>query len=183
MDEEWKIATGTDQRYEVSNSGRVRRYDGTMLTPSVPPNTREYPAVMLRHSGVRKRVAVHRLVAINFIGLPPFAGAEVRHLDGNHLNPRADNLAWGTRTDNAADRERHGTTARGLRHGLHGKGVPGKRNGNYRVTPEMRRRAIELVDEGMTQRQAADHVGMSQKSVWSILHARAALAQASSDAA
>ncbi len=171
MIEEWKIAAGTSRRYEVSNLGRVRRNDGLLLSVSTPRNAREYPCVMLRYDGQRKRVAVHRLVALNFIGLPPFAGAEVRHLDGNHLNPRWDNLAWGTRKENSADRERHGRTPRGPRPNRRGKGM-GERNGNYRVTPEMKAEACRLVASGYTQRQAGQAVGITQKSVWEALRAR-----------
>ena len=40
----------------------------------------------------------------------------LRHLDGNKTNPHADNLAWGTQKENAADRERHGKTSRGSKH-------------------------------------------------------------------
>mgnify|MGYP003385198902 CR=1 FL=1 len=170
-EEIWKIAAGTEQRYLVSNLGGVKRADGLMLTLSIPRHSREYPAVYLRHSGLRKRVAVHRLVALNFIGLPPFAGAQVRHIDGNHMNPRADNLAWGSAKDNAADREQHGRTARGPRPNRVGKGC-GERNGNYSVTPEMKAKAVVLVDGGMTQRQAAKAVGIHQRSVWSALKAR-----------
>ena len=173
MTEIWKVAAGTDHQYEVSNLGRVRRHDGLLLKPSVPRNSREYPAVMLRHSGDRHRVTVHRLVALNFLGLPPFAGAQVRHLDGDHLNPRADNLAWGSGKDNADDRERHGRTARGASHGKTGRGSYGSANGNYRVTQEMKDRACALVRGGMPQRRAAEAVGITQNSVWQALRAHA----------
>jgi hypothetical protein len=40
---------------------------------------------------------------------------ECRHLDGNGSNPRPDNLKWGTRLENMADRDHHGRTVRGSR--------------------------------------------------------------------
>jgi len=40
---------------------------------------------------------------------------ECRHINGNPANNRLDNLLWGTPTENAADRDLHGTTARGER--------------------------------------------------------------------
>lgn len=177
MTEAWKPATGTGGKYYVSDLGRVRRADGLILTPSKPRNAREYPCVYLRHSGVRKRVAVHRLVALNFLGLPPFAGAEVRHLDGDHCNPRWDNLAWGSRKDNAADREAHGRTARGDRHGMRGRGLTGAANGNYRVTPEIKAQAIRLCAVGVSQRKVAKQLGISQKAVWSTIRAAIQLAE------
>ena len=55
---------------------------------------------------------LHSLMAAAFLGPRPDK-AEVRHLDGNHLNPRADNLAYGTRKENAEDMVRHGRSQRG----------------------------------------------------------------------
>lgn len=72
---------------------------------------------MTSASGVIKRVSVHRVVAVSFIGPCP-EGMEVRHLDGDPLNNRPDNLAYGTVRENRADSEGHGTAARGQRHGM-----------------------------------------------------------------
>lgn len=173
MSETFHPIPGYGSAYRVSDLGTVRRWDGLVLSPSKPRNRREYPCVSLRQDGERKRVAVHRLVALAWIGPPPFEDAEVRHLDGDHLNPAATNLAWGSRKDNADDRERHGRTARGLRPNRRGKAT-GAANGNYRVTPEMKAWACELVSQGYSQRMAALIVGITQKSVWAALRARAA---------
>lgn len=76
-----------------------------------------YPSVRLTVIGAKRtRLAVHKLIATTFLGPRPSPAHEVRHLDGDRLNPHADNLAWGTRADNAADRERHGRTSRGEPH-------------------------------------------------------------------
>lgn len=174
--EEWRAAFGTDGQYEVSNYGRVRRRDGVELKASIPRSPREYPAVMLRYSGKRKRVAVHRLVAINFLGLPPFPNAQVRHLDGNHLNPYAGNLAWGTALENAQDRDLHGRTSRGPRPARKGKAA-GPANGNYSVTHEMTQMAHDMSKKGMSQRAIGRALGIHQASVWRALRAHAAIAK------
>ena len=68
-----------------------------------------YPVVrMVDEDGKRKKFKVHRLVCRAFHGEPPSEHHEVRHLDGNPLNNRAENLAWGTRSENAQDRVKHG---------------------------------------------------------------------------
>lgn len=40
-------------------------------------------------------------------GLAPVENAETRHLDGDKVNNKPENLAWGTAKENALDRERH----------------------------------------------------------------------------
>lgn len=41
-----------------------------------------------------KRIAVHRLVAMTFISLPPEDKPWINHKDGNKANNHADNLEW-----------------------------------------------------------------------------------------
>lgn len=71
---------------------------------------------LLKADGLRKTQTVHALVATAFHGPRPSSSHECRHLDGDPANNRADNLAWGTAAENAADRERHGRTSRGETH-------------------------------------------------------------------
>jgi hypothetical protein len=107
--------------YEVTRDGRVfsvetnwRGYGRREMKQT--PNSDGYPSVRLILDGKRKRFAVHALVAKEYLPPRPSPNHEVRHIDGDKMNPRADNLAWGTQKDNADDRERHGRTSRGLSH-------------------------------------------------------------------
>jgi hypothetical protein len=107
--------------YEVSRDGHVfsvahnwRGYGRRELETS--PNVYGYPCVRLTVNGRRKRIAVHRLVAMHYLPPRPSPTHEIRHLDGDRNNSHADNLAWGTAKENADDRERHGRTSRGSRH-------------------------------------------------------------------
>lgn len=69
-----------------------------------------YPVVrMVDENGVRRKFKVHQLVCRAFHGEKPSPLHEVRHLDGNPMNNHADNLAWGTKSENAKDRVKHGT--------------------------------------------------------------------------
>ena len=113
----WKSVVGYEGRYEVSNLGNVR---------SLPNRTRSgvralslnrfktgYLYVNLYSGTSEKRKAlVHRLVAEAFIGTAP-EGSEVCHNDGNRSNNRVENLRYGTRIENQADRLLHGTSAIG----------------------------------------------------------------------
>ena len=107
--------------YRVIAEGRVfsvasnwRRYGEREMRQT--PNADGYPSVRLTVDGKRVRYAVHRLVARDFLPKRPSPQHEIRHLDGDKSNPAAWNLAWGTRKENADDRQRHGRTSRGARH-------------------------------------------------------------------
>lgn len=57
---------------------------------------------------------IHRLVAKTFLPNPNNYPI-VRHLDGNSLNNKVENLAWGTQKDNMQDAVFHGMTTRGIK--------------------------------------------------------------------
>lgn len=107
--------------YEVTRDGKVisiasnwRGYGSRELRQSL--NSSGYPSVRLVIDGVRRHLPVHKLVAMAHLPARPSDLHEIRHLDGNRLNNHADNLAWGTRKENAEDRDAHGTTSRGSSH-------------------------------------------------------------------
>ena len=97
--------------YQVSSDGRVwstrtwRGQTGRWLKPKTGTG---YQQVNLYREGRQHDVYVHHLVAEAFLGPRP-GGMEIRHLNGNQLDNRADNLAWGTHGDNERDKVRHGT--------------------------------------------------------------------------
>lgn len=73
-----------------------------------------YRTVRIRRDGRNRTVTVAPMVAEAWHGPRP-EGQQVRHLDGTRTNNAPGNLAYGSAKDNADDRERHGTTARGSR--------------------------------------------------------------------
>lgn len=107
MTEIWKPTVGHEGNYEVSNLGRVRtfrrRANGRLLRPGVASNG--YFTVALGRGNSR---TVHSLVAAAFLGpCPP--NQEVRHKDGTRKNNVANNLEYGTRTQNILDAVAHGS--------------------------------------------------------------------------
>lgn len=108
--------------YDVSEYGHVYSvgfnwsgYGSRELHQSL--NSDGYQSVRLTFKGLRKRYAVHVLVAHVFIGNRP-EGKQLRHLDGNKLNNVVSNLRYGRAKQNADDREYHGRTSRGNKHSL-----------------------------------------------------------------
>jgi hypothetical protein len=113
VEEEWREIAGFPG-YFVSDMGNVRGPRARKLRGDA---VRGYPRVWLCNGRRRVRRQVSHLVLEAFTGPRP-PGAEARHVHKNDPScNRADNLEWGTAAQNAADRDRHGTTARGERNG------------------------------------------------------------------
>ena len=109
------------------------------------------------------------------------------------VNPR--HLHVGTQADNVADMWRKGRAnreairaggdkgrakllaeperfARGEKHGLYGKGIPGERNGQSRLTADVVRE-IRALAETHTQREIAAKFNVNQATVWRVLQRKA----------
>jgi hypothetical protein len=108
-DESWLPVPGYEDRYDISDQGRVRSYYrwGSAELCNIPqrilrPGTHTcgYLQVYL-HGGNGKPIMwlVHRLVMLAFIGPCP-AGHEVNHLDGNKANNHLQNLEYSTKSAN-----------------------------------------------------------------------------------
>lgn len=74
----------------------------------------------------------------------PFEGPyEVLHKDGNPRNNHKDNLRWGTKIENRADQDLHGTASVGEKHW------------RVKIKDEDIPKILADVESGMSQRQAA----------------------------
>lgn len=91
-------------RTVTHKNGAEHPVSGRKLRPGL---TNGYWLVNLCKDGQRTE-RVHYLVALTFLGPRP-ERAQVRHLDGNSLNPHIDNLAYGTASENRYDSVIHGT--------------------------------------------------------------------------
>jgi hypothetical protein len=110
----WKKVSGFP--YEVSDDGQVRNLRTGYRTWGSRGHG-GYRVVVLHRKGGKWTTSVHRLVLLTFVGEPPYPKAHGRHLNGDPTDNRLENLAWGTAQDNMDDKVRHGTQARGERHG------------------------------------------------------------------
>jgi hypothetical protein len=128
-EERWAAIPGFEGLYEVSSCGRVRRSASRMAPASYLLKPRRTWDGYV-HYGLSKRrryrhIKVHRLVALAFLGPPPFPGAHVAHFDGDKTNNHLPNLRWATPAENEADKRRHGR-CRGAR--------PGERHHRAKLT-------------------------------------------------
>ena len=83
----------------------------------VPWIRNDYQTVMLHGEGMSRKIHIHTLVLVSFVGPRP-DGHECRHLDGNKTNNHVTNLRWGTHAENRHDKILHGTSNQGERHPL-----------------------------------------------------------------
>ncbi len=122
--EEWRPVVGYEGFYEVSDMGLVRSLAITVRGPHGSRQNRSggilavnqsgnYPTVKLSKNAKAKTIRVHRLVLEAFVGPCP-DGMECRHFPNrSHDDNRLANLSWGTKKQNAADRELQGQSQRG----------------------------------------------------------------------
>lgn len=107
--EEWKRVAGHEE-YGVSSLGRVRSPRCGVM--SLNRRKDGYLSVCLCDKGKVSVRYVHHLVLEAFVGPRP-QGHVSRHLNGRRDDNRLGNLAWGTRSENEADKLSHGTYQRG----------------------------------------------------------------------
>lgn len=112
-DEEWKEIAGYPG-YLVSSLGRVYSLKSNKELKIRRSGTSNYQSVTVGNvsNGTQKRFTIHRLVCTTFHGPPPTDDAQAAHLDGNRDNNHAINLAWKTPSENAQDKQTHGTVAK-----------------------------------------------------------------------
>jgi len=100
--------------YEIASNGEVYSLTGwrgiAKRKMAQHPSSHGYMRVsIVLPCGKHKTEFVHKLVCEAFHGEKPTPQHEVRHLDGTRINNDYNNLAWGTRSENAQDRKLHGT--------------------------------------------------------------------------
>src|SRR5262245_6697532 len=126
----------------------------TRLTASMHKR-KGYMRVCVRVNGKTKTPYVHTLMLLAFIGPRP-PGCETRHKNGNRTDNWIDNLAWGTRQENADDRLSHGTQIRGQ--DVH----------SSKLTPEQVKELRSLNLAGWGCRRLARIFGLNRTSVLAI---------------
>ena len=109
--------------------------------------------VLIGDDGKRRYVRRASLICEAFHGPRPY-GAVVRHLDGSKTNDAPSNLAWGTQSENMADKVRHGTHQIGVR------------NGNHRLTVEQVR--YIRAHPQKTYRELAAELGVSTGAIFGV---------------
>lgn len=147
-----KGATITDfPLYVVTSLGRIISYQTGVAREMKPrPHRAGYKIVTLCNGGRQATTTIHRLVAAAFI---PNPGGHplVRHVDGDRSNNAADNLAWGTYSDNEADKIGHGTRRYGT--------------AKMKLNRQARTEALALAAAGVPRSQIAARFQVNQSTI------------------
>lgn len=121
MTEIWKDIPGYEGAYQVSDLGRVRSLDRTLVFPTGSRRAYGQLLAVQKHPGGYRQVnmpggckLVHRLVALAFRGPCP-DGMEVAHGDNDRTNNCLSNLAYATHIENLLHMLVHDTRCYGER--------------------------------------------------------------------
>lgn len=118
--EEWRPVVGWENRYEVSDHGRVRSLTRWMINKAgrrqktqgrllkLQHKPAGYPYINLCKDGSAKATYVHELVLTAFVGPRPSPKHVARHLDDVPNNNHLSNLAWGSESENMLDQSANG---------------------------------------------------------------------------
>lgn len=163
MTERWKNITGYIGYYQVSNLGNVRRIkfgSGVIRGPKTKSAHKNgYLYVHLSVQNQSRHYSIHRLMAIEFLGLPPTDKHEVRHLDGNRHNNVIGNLAWGTRKENALDMVKHGRAGRAC----------GEKSGMSKLTENQ---VLIILSSPKSNEELAEQFNVVSSTISEIIHRR-----------
>lgn len=180
MDEIWKGIKEYENKYQVSNLGRVRSLDsvvncaigGTRTSKGKIlkqfDNGHGYRHLALSKNSKIKKVKVHRLVAQAFIPNPENK-KEVNHLDFDPANNKVDNLEWATASENIQYSYDKGNRV-GYFKGKEHKGKQGTKNhfAKLNVNDVI---CIKAMKGQMKQKDLASVYGVGVKQIWRIQNA------------
>jgi hypothetical protein len=110
----WRIIPGFGGRYRISDTGivmsRIGRFGRKQGWTPMCNRLKKDGHLDVNLTDTAGRIArhlVHRLVLLTFRS-GPSPGQVCRHLNGNPVDNRLENLVWGTISENVQDRLTHG---------------------------------------------------------------------------
>lgn len=100
LQENWKKIKQLENRYEISNYGKIRNAKTLQILKTQISNSGYLRVCLRTRKGKKRQFSIHRLVAQYFVP-NPMHKPEVNHKDENRLNNLASNLEWVTQKENA----------------------------------------------------------------------------------
>lgn len=172
--EVWRNCIGWEDLYQVSNYGRIKGVEtffikttkGRTMSVYKPetiriPNHHKfgYPQISFWRNEKSRYYSCHRLVGIHFVPNPE-KYPQVLHKDDDPLNPRWDNLFWGTQKHNIQDCVNKGRWHIGSKNN--------KAKLNESIIPTIR----EMTDAGFSSIAIGELIGVAKAQILSIKNGR-----------
>ena len=162
---QWKdiYLDGIQSSYAISNNGQVMNKNTKELrSPSITNNG--YLRIILYNHGKSYPISIHQLVANYFVYNPdPKTKIQVDHKDGNKLNNWDWNLEWVTPKENTQR-----AIALGLTDPKYRNQAKGSKSGMSNHTEEQAHAACKLLEQGFTNKEIADKIGVDTEFVRSL---------------
>lgn len=100
------VLIAAERGFFVDGDGIARKPSGEIQTTCIPARSdNQYRSFGISCFGTRHHVKVHRLVAFQKFGIAALLeGVHTRHLNGDSLDNRPENIAIGTAQENSMDR-------------------------------------------------------------------------------
>jgi len=167
---------GFEGLYAVTQDGRIWSYpkkSHTGMFLSLQMGTPGYAMVSLNKSGKKYPVMIHRLVANAFLEKPKGINIEVNHIDGDKLNNNVDNLEWIEHSENIKHQYKLGRRMSESHRNILRNAAKWERKDSWRKNKSKAQsklikyesKILELLSQGMSQREIAMKYGSSQASV------------------
>lgn len=153
----WKPIPGYEDRYSVSNYGRIMGIRGRPR--KLKTNNGGYSAISLNDASGRSYKLVHVLVANAFLGPKPSTDHEVNHKNGIKTDNAQGNLEWVTKSENI----RHAWATGLIQHF-------GDRHWHATVPDADVLKIRQEVGNGANMAQIARRYGVSRQAIFKIVH-------------
>lgn len=149
-----KEIIGYDVKYACDFEGNIFSKSNNRWKILKQNITNQYYRLSLRKNGKDVNRTVHKIICQTYYGDKPQKNSIVRHLDGNSLNNRANNLDWGTYGQNWDDRKKD---CRGIHEEHH----------NAKITMDIARK---MRMSGKTYQELCHEYNLTSKTVQRILN-------------
>ena len=152
----WKPVKNFEQRYTVSNTGKVKSLKNSIILKE--RDLRGYKRVALFKDGKPHDKRIHRLVGEVFIDNPD-KKPEINHKDKNRSNNHVSNLEWATSKENNDHKNKDGV----------GDTYKNENNGNCKLS-NFDCISIIIADRSISNEKLARHFKVSGTQIGKIRH-------------